>query len=169
MIKEKIEQAQTSKVMFQITADELTEFVKQLSAGQVTPKSAPVVPTKVQNSPSTPKVAPVPSKSYKELQEKIEKLTARVESLENVIIEGKPVLNTEEAAIFLGIAKSSLYKMTHEHIIPFYRPNGKIILFEKEELLKWMRSCRVASEKEIDEAAKLKMRELALKSLKRNK
>lgn len=105
--------------MFQITADELTQFVKQLSAGQATPKSASVVPTKVQNSPSTPKVAPVPSKSYKELQEKIAKLTARVESLENVIIEGKPVLNTEEAAIFLGIAKSSLYKMTHEHIIPF--------------------------------------------------
>ena len=46
MIKEKIEQAQTSKVMFQITADELTEFVKQLSAGQATPKSASVVPTK---------------------------------------------------------------------------------------------------------------------------
>lgn len=107
MIKEKIEQAQASKVMFEISADELTEFVKQMSAGQVALKSAPVVPTKVQNSPSTPKVAPVPSKSYKELQEKVEKLTARVETLENVIIEGKPVLNSEEAAIFLGIAKSS--------------------------------------------------------------
>lgn len=45
-----------------------------------------------------------------------------------IYIEGKPVLNLEEAAIFLGIAKSSLYKMPHEHIVPFCRPNGKIIL-----------------------------------------
>lgn len=57
--------------------------------------------------------------------------------------------------------------MTHEGVIPFYKPNGKVVYFEKEELLKWMRSCRVASEKEIEEAAKLKIQELAMKSLKR--
>lgn len=142
--------------MFEITADELTEFVKQLSAGQVALKSTPVIPTRVQNSPSTPKATPITSKSEKELQEKIEKLTARVDAFENVIFQGKEVLSTEEASLFLGMARSSLYKMTCNHEIPFYRPNGKMIYFEKKELLEWIRSCRESSQKEIEEAARLK-------------
>ena len=31
----------------------------------------------------------------------------------------------DEAASFLGIAKSTLYKMTHENRIPFNKPAGK--------------------------------------------
>ena len=34
----------------------------------------------------------------------------------------------------MGISKSSLYKMTHRHELPFFRPNGKLIYFEKAEL-----------------------------------
>ena len=161
MIKEKIEQAQASKVMFEITADELTEFVKQLSAGQVASKSVPVVPTKVQDSPSTPKVAPVPSKIYKELQEKAEAHERRILILENALIMAKEVLTLEEAALFMGISKSSLYKMTHRHELPFFRPNGKLIYFEKAELLKWMRQNRSMSEAETKEAAAQKLNELA--------
>lgn len=164
-IKEKLEQAQSSKVVFEITGEELTEFVKQLTTEQVGHKSAPMVITNV----ATPRVSPGVSKINKELQETIQNLNARVETLENLLYDGKQVLNSEEAAIFLGMARSSLYKMTHRHEIPFYRPNGKVIYFEKEELIKWMRSCRESSEKEIDEAAKIKMRELALIAMKRKK
>lgn len=163
-IKEKLEQAQTSQVVFEITADELTEFVKQLSAEQTGQNIVPVA-RKV-NTPIQ-KETPFSSKTEKELLEKIEKLSARVDVLENVITEGKQILTTEEAAKFLGLSKSFVYKMTHEGTIPFYKPNGKVCYFEKNELLEWMRSCRVASEKEIEEMAKLKMRELALKSLKK--
>lgn len=164
-IKEKLEQAQSSKVVFEITGEELTEFVKQLTTEQVGHKSAPMVITNV----ATPRVSPGMSKINKELQETIQNLNARVETLENLLYDGKQVLNSEEAAIFLGMARSSLYKMTHRHEIPFYRPNGKVIYFEKEELIKWMRSCRESSEKEIDEAAKIKMRELALIAMRRKK
>lgn len=164
-IKEKLEQAQSSKVVFEITGEELTEFVKQLTTEQVGHKSAPMVITNV----ATPRVSPGMSKINKELQETIQNLNARLETLENLLYDGKQVLNSEEAAIFLGMARSSLYKMTHRHEIPFYRPNGKVIYFEKEELIKWMRSCRESSEKEIDEAAKIKMRELALIAMRRKK
>ena len=75
----------------------------------------------------------------------------------------------EEAAFFMGMTKSTLYKMTHKHELPFFRPNGKMIYFEKSELLKWMRSGREMTEKEIEEAARLKIQELAMKSLKRKK
>ena len=164
-IKEKLEQAQSSKVVFEITGEELTEFVKQLTTEQVGHKSAPMVITNV----ATPRVSPGMSKINKELQETIQNLNARLETLENLLYDGKQVLNSEEAAIFLGMARSSLYKMTHRHEISFYRPNGKVIYFEKEELIKWMRSCRESSEKEIDEAAKIKMRELALIAMRRKK
>ena len=33
----------------------------------------------------------------------------------------------EEAAMFLGISKSALYKMTHNHVIPYFKPNNKMI------------------------------------------
>lgn len=59
--------------------------------------------------------------------------------MENLLRDAKQVLTLEEAALFMGISKSSLYKMTHKHELPFFRPNGKIIYFEKSELLNWMR------------------------------
>ena len=51
--------------------------------------------------------------------------------------------------------------MTHKHELPFYRPNGKLIYFEKSELLKWMRQNRSMSETETKEAAAKHMTELA--------
>jgi hypothetical protein len=51
--------------------------------------------------------------------------------------------------------------MTHKHELPFYRPNGKLIYFEKSELLKWMRQSRTMSETETKEAAAQHMTELA--------
>ena len=54
-IKEKLEQAQSSKVVFEITGEELTEFVKQLTTEQVGHKSAPMVITNV----ATPRVRKV--------------------------------------------------------------------------------------------------------------
>ena len=58
------------------------------------------------------------------------------------------------------IPKSSLYKMTHKHELPFFRPNGKIIYFEKSELLNWMRQNRSMSEAETKAAATKHMSEL---------
>ena len=84
---------------------------------------------------------------------KVESQEHRIEVLENILNVAKEVLNLEEASLFLGISKSSLYKLTHKHELPFYRPNGKLIYFEKTELLKWMRQCRVKADSEIKEAA----------------
>jgi excisionase family DNA binding protein len=43
----------------------------------------------------------------------------------------------------MDIARSSLYKMTSDKSIPFYRPNGKMIYFEKADILKWIRKNRI--------------------------
>lgn len=92
---------------------------------------------------------------------KVESYVHRIEALENILHEAKQVLTLEEASIYMGISKSSLYKMTHRHELPFYRPNGKFIYFEKAELLKWMRQNRNRSEIETNEEAARHMNELA--------
>ena len=92
---------------------------------------------------------------------KVESFEHRIEVLENTLSAAKEVLTLEEAALFMGISKSSLYKMTHKHELPFYRPNGKLIYFEKSELMKWMRQSRTMSETETKEAAAQHMTELA--------
>ena len=92
---------------------------------------------------------------------KVESHDHRIEMLENILNAAKEVLTLEEAAVFMGISKSSLYKMTHKHELPFYRPNGKLIYFEKAELLKWMRQVRSMSEDEIRETAVQHMSDLS--------
>lgn len=96
------------------------------------------------------------------LRKMVDGLKQEVESLRNVIGAAKEILNLEEAAIFLGISKSTLYKMTHKQVIPFYKSN-KLVYFEKSELLKWLRQNPVASQAQIAEEANAIMRNLARK------
>jgi hypothetical protein len=91
---------------------------------------------------------------------KVESHEHRIGIMENLLRDAKQVLTLEEAALFMGISKSSLYKMTHKHELPFFRPNGKIIYFEKSELLNWMRQNRSMSEAETKAAATKHLSEL---------
>ena len=55
----------------------------------------------------------------------------RIEELENLIYLSKNVLSFEEASRFLNLSKSYLYKLTSAGVIPHYKPQGKMIYFEK--------------------------------------
>ena len=79
------------------------------------------------------------------LQRQIEELQKRMEAVEDSLDNAQEVLSVEEAARFMDIARSSLYKMTSDRSIPFYRPNGKMIYFEKADILEWIRKSRVMS------------------------
>lgn len=48
------------------------------------------------------------------------------------------VLSFKEACSYLGLSKSYLYKLTSSDIIPFSKPNGKKIYFDREKLDEWM-------------------------------
>lgn len=78
----------------------------------------------------------------------VSQLKHRVEKLENILRNGKDVLTLEEASLYTGISRSTLYKLTSAHEIPYYKPHGKFILFEREELLAWVRSNRVPAKRE---------------------
>ena len=92
-----------------------------------------------------------------EHERKIATLQERIDKLENICYAAKEVLNLEEAADFLGVAKSTLYKMTHLNQLPYFKPAGKLIFFEKKALLDWVRGAKSLSEEEIraDAAARL--------------
>lgn len=84
------------------------------------------------------------------LQRQIEELQKRMEAVDDILDNAKEVLTVEEASRFMDIARSSLYKMTSDRSIPFYRPNGKMIYFEKSDILAWIRQNRVVAIKKDD-------------------
>lgn len=67
----------------------------------------------------------------------------------NTIYCTKAMLTSDEAAAYLGITKSYLYKLTNRHEIPFYKPLGKVIYFDRTELEAWIRNARVATASEV--------------------
>jgi excisionase family DNA binding protein len=69
-------------------------------------------------------------------------IQSSIESIEAHIkfqsINSKEFLTLAEAAIFLGVSRSFLYKLTSGNKITFYRPTLKIIYFNKQELTDWV-------------------------------
>lgn len=103
------------------------------------------------------------SENQEQTTKQVADLTRKVDAITDVFCQAKEILTLEEAAIFLGISKSCLYKMTHNQVVPFYKPNNKLVYFERSELMKWIRSCRVASNEDIENEAARIERVLALK------
>lgn len=50
----------------------------------------------------------------------------------------KKVLTFDEMALYMGVSKSYLYKMTSNKEIPHYKPMGKLVFFDREEVEKWL-------------------------------
>lgn len=70
-----------------------------------------------------------------------------------VAINTKDVLTAAEAAAYLGISKSYLYKLTMGKQIPFYKPTGKLCYFERGELNKWLLQNRCSTDAELEDKA----------------
>ncbi|BCI64877.1 helix-turn-helix domain-containing protein [Coprobacter secundus] len=66
---------------------------------------------------------------------------------------GKLMLNLDEAAAFIGLSKSYLYKLTSARKIPHSKPLGKLVYFNRVELEEWMQQNKVATMSEIDRRA----------------
>lgn len=57
----------------------------------------------------------------------------------------KKFLTVEEAALYLGISTSAVYKLTYGKKLPFYKPNGKKLYFKKKELEDWIEQGKMYS------------------------
>lgn len=81
------------------------------------------------------------------------KTTTPTTATEMMAICQKPILTAKEMATYMGIKLSTLYKMTHNNILPFSKPNGKMIFFDRVEVENWMRSNRYATQQEVAQQA----------------
>lgn len=71
----------------------------------------------------------------------------------NTIFCTKEVLTSDEAARYMGVSKSYLYKLTMRQQIPHFKPMGKMCYFNRQELEQWLQSNRVATASEIERQA----------------
>lgn len=69
------------------------------------------------------------------------------------MLAAKNVLVLDDVVILTGLSKSHLYKLTCTHQIPHYKPNGKLIYFDRAEIELWMKQNRVATESEVEQKA----------------
>lgn len=83
---------------------------------------------------------------YAEWQQKEKQIESNMEAERNL-------LTTTEAAKYLGLKPSYLYKLMMRRAIPYYKPNGKLCFFSKADLDTWLTNIRVKSQAEIDSDA----------------
>ena len=85
--------------------------------------------------------------------EHLQSIDDRLRSIETLLLSQKTVLNFEEVAAYTGLSKSYLYKLTSSGGIPCFKPQGKHIYFNKQEIDKWLMQNRKATNLELDNQA----------------
>lgn len=83
--------------------------------------------------------------------EKIYKILQRIEY--NTLLSVKQILNFDDVMFLTGLSKSHLYKLTSARMIPYYKPTGKQIYFDRSEIEAWLKRGRVDTIEEIEEQA----------------
>lgn len=74
-----------------------------------------------------------------------EVINERLKSIEETLYTTKDILNMKEVCQYLGISQSLLYKLTCSGEIPHFKPRGKMIFFEKKELIEWIKKGNLLS------------------------
>ena len=77
----------------------------------------------------------------------------RVYELEQLLFINKNMLSFDEASKSLNLSKSYLYKLTSGNLIPHYKPQGKMLYFEKAELEAWLRQNPIKTSVQIAQEA----------------
>jgi len=86
--------------------------------------------------------------------EEMQEINQRLNKIEIMVTIGaKNVLTLDETALFTGLSKGYIYRLTSNQEIPHYKRNGRNIYFKKEEIEDWLLQNRVATKAEIESKA----------------
>jgi excisionase family DNA binding protein len=85
--------------------------------------------------------------------ENLKSIDDRLRNMEALLLSQKTVLNFDEVAAYTGLSKSYLYKLTCSGGVPCFKPQGKQIYFNKQEIDNWLLQNRKATTKELDNQA----------------
>jgi len=83
-----------------------------------------------------------------------EVINERLKSIEETLYTTKDILNMKEVCQYLDISQSLLYKLTCSGEIPHFKPRGKMIFFEKKELIEWIKKSNLLSSEIIKGSSK---------------
>jgi excisionase family DNA binding protein len=80
----------------------------------------------------------------------IQKLT----QLEKLIIgTNKQIFTVDDVVNYTGFSKSYVYKLVHQQIIPYSKPNNRTLFFLKSEIDEWMLQNKSKSISQIEQEA----------------
>lgn len=69
----------------------------------------------------------------------------------------KTVLTFNEALVYTGLSRSYMYKLTSSRRIPYHKPFGKLIYFDRAELDAWLLQNPVKTEEQLEAEALQRM------------
>lgn len=75
-------------------------------------------------------------------------LQIQLKEIKQLLSLHKEVLTLEEFCLYAGISKNQAYHLTSSRIISFYRPFGKMIYFDRNEVLDFLKQNYVVAENE---------------------
>ena len=64
------------------------------------------------------------------------------------------LLDLKQAAEYLKLKPTYLYSLIHQKKLPYYKPNGKRVYFNKAELNNWVNDSRIKTSDEIEKEYK---------------
>jgi len=77
----------------------------------------------------------------------------KLDRIEKHIFGLKTIFNVEELSDYTGFKKSYIYKLVHTNSIPFSKPNGKVLFFERKLIDAWLLQNKEKSNDEIQREA----------------
>ncbi|MCQ2227401.1 MAG: helix-turn-helix domain-containing protein [Bacteroidales bacterium] len=94
----------------------------------------------------------------KDEEKTLQELLIDIKKAANVqMVWAKELLTPREAAMMMNVSESFMYKMLAKNVLTRYSPGGKLNYLERSEVLRYMKSGRIASEDEIRGRAKAKL------------
>lgn len=81
------------------------------------------------------------------MEAEIERRLKQVEQV--AILAAKEVLSVKDVSALTGFKESYIRKLVEESKLPYYRPTGKKIFFEKKDIYSFLRTNRVPSTSEL--------------------
>lgn len=84
----------------------------------------------------------------------MKELLERLEAIErNTLLAAKTVLTRRDVALLTGMTTATIYRLTTEHRIPHYKPNGRLLYFDRKEIEDWMKQNRIGTIQEAERTA----------------
>ena len=78
----------------------------------------------------------------------------KLNQLEILIVStAKQILTVEDLINYTGFSRSYIYKLVHKSIIPYSKPNGKTLFFQKNEIDEWLLQNKSSSISQLEKKA----------------